>query len=175
MKLLVGSAAPPCSQHRQQMLVVLIFAGCCKGTQARLKSAKFESGLQTEFQNHRSQALACELDVIIPHGSAWVRASGELRPLAACKRSKVDMCYFLLFERRSDGCRPDERRGVADMLPPPSPSLRMCAIRSDLVPIRHRYSHPPPPHRPAACACFSFGRSRWRVHAQGARHTCTLY
>lgn len=109
------------------------------------------------------------------HGLAWVRAPGELRPL--------ELCYFLTaflqcFERRSDGCRPDERHGVADMFTPPSPSLRLwlCAIRS-----RPHPSSPEPPLSAAAAALtgcspfFAFARSRWRVHAQASRRAPRLH
>ena len=73
------------------------------------------------------------------------------------------------FERRSDGCRPDKRPGVAECFHHHRLRCACCTMRP--------CPHPPSPEPTLSAAAsaptdclpfFSFARSRWRVHA------CTL-
>ena len=83
--------------------------------------------------------FACELDVISHTARAWVRAPGELRPLGS---QAIQGGHVLLlrglFERRSDGCRPDERRRGAVLRAGPSGPVRFPSAAATLS---HRRSN----------------------------------
>ena len=82
--------------------MALVFADCCRGTQGRLKSANFESGPQTSFQNRFCQlplssvllsaACLCAASMMVCSRIAW------------CPCFLVDTCMLVVSYLGRYGC-----------------------------------------------------------------------
>ena len=120
--------------------------------------------------------MLCESRVNVSHGSAWVRAPGELIPLGS-KGSRVGRCYFFtvfflhaLFFLALFSTRTSPRHPVR------LPALLSAPLQT--APVGHRVERVDSAYLSASCSAHgrfatSYAASRWTVVAMVLACACT--